>query len=104
MVAVITQKVVDKAVYVSLIGPFLGKYARIPYADNSIEAAWICNQDRRLKSLWCSTYTLEAAQECIRKYGGEIIELYADGLEFHLHELKQLREQLKGKKEVSSAF
>ena len=104
MVAVITQKVVDKAIYVSLIGPFLGKYARVPFANNSIEAAWICNQDPRLRHLWCSAYTLEAAQECIRKYGGEIIELYADGLEFHLDELEQLREQLKGKEEVSSAI
>ena len=100
----ITQKIVDKAVYVSLIGPFMGKYARIPFADNSIEAAWICNQDRRLKSIWCSTYTLEAVHEAIEKYDGEIIELYADGLDFDMYGLEQLREQLKGKKEVTSAF
>lgn len=101
----ITQKVVEEAVYVSLIGPFMGYYARVPYARNSIEAAWICNQDRRLKSLWCSTYTLEKAQECILKYGGGgIIELYRDGLEFDLDELAQLREQLNGKKEITGAF
>lgn len=97
----ITQKIVDKAIYVSLIGPFMNMYAKVPYAENSVEAAWICNTDPRLKRLWCSTYTLEKVEECIEKYGGKIIELYADGLEFHLHELKQLREQLKGKEKVS---
>jgi len=96
----ITQKIVDKAIYVSLIGPLMSKYARVPYADNSVEAAWIINQGK-LKSLWCTTYTLEAVQECIRKYGGEIIELYEDELDFDMYELEQLREQLKGKEKVS---
>ena len=104
MVAVITQKVVDKAVYVSLIGPFMNMYAKVPYAENNIEAAWICNQDRRMKSLWCSTYTLEQVQECIASYDGAIIELYSEGLEFDMGELYQLRRQLEGKKEISSAF
>ena len=104
MVAVITQKVNKEATYVSLIGPFMNMYAEIPYAENSVEAAWICNQDRRMKSLWCSTYTLEQVQECITSYGGTIIELYAEGLEFDMNELWQLRKQLEGKEEVSSAI
>ncbi len=102
--AVITQKVNKEATYVSLIGPFMNMYAKIPYAENNIEAAWICNQDRRMKSLWCSTYTLEQVQECIGSYDGAIIELYSEGLEFDMGELYQLRRQLEGKKEVSGAI
>ncbi len=91
----ISVPVVEEAVYVSLIGPLLGYYARIPYANNSIEASWICNNSK-LKSLWCSTYTREAAEKAIEEYGGQFIELYADGLNFDMYELEQLREQIKG--------
>jgi len=94
----------DKEVYVSLIGPFMNMYAQVPYARNNIEARWICNQDPKLKHIWCSTYSLKKVQEMIKSYGGTIIHLNASGLEFHLHELEQLREQLKGKDEVSNAI
>jgi len=98
----VTQKIVSGATYVSLIGPFMNMYAQIPYAQNSIETAWICNQDRRMKSLWCTTYTHKQVLECIQKYGGTIIELYADGFEFDMWELEKLREQLRNKEEVTS--
>ncbi len=98
--ATIRRGVIDKAVYVSLIGPLMNLYAKVPYAENNIEAAWICNSSK-LKSLWCSTYTLEDVERCIADYGGSIIELYKDGFEFDLYELEQLRQQLTGKEEVT---
>ena len=97
---VVTQTVKDKAVYVSLIGPLMNLYAKVPYAENSIEAAWICNKSK-LKSLWCSAYTLEEVERCIADYGGSIIELYKDGLDFDMYELGQLRQQLKVKEEIT---
>lgn len=97
---VVTQTVKDKAVYVSLIGPLMNLYAKVPYADNSVEAAWIINKSK-LKSLWCSTYTLGEVERCIADYGGTIIELYKDELDFDMYELEQLRQQLKGKEEIT---
>lgn len=87
-------KINEDAVYVSLIGPFLNYYALVPYAQNNVEARWICNQDRRLKSLWCSTYTYDQVVEAIHKYGGQLIELYKDGLEFDMDELEKLRAEI----------
>ncbi len=99
----VTQIVVDEEVYVSLIGPLMNLYARVPYAENSVEARWICNQSK-LKSLWCATYTLEEVHRCLVEYGGAIIELYADGFDFDMGELYQLREQLNGIEEVTSCL
>ncbi len=87
----IKMNVVEDKVYVSLIGPFMNYYAKVPYAKNNAEAGWLCNADRRLKSLWCSTYTLEQVTECIHKYGGQIIELYADGMEFSMDEFEKFK-------------
>lgn len=85
---------IEGANYVSLIGPFMNYYAKVPYARNNIEARWLCNQDRRLKSLWCSTYTLEQVVDCIHKYGGQVIELYRDGMEFDMDEFEKFKAEV----------
>jgi hypothetical protein len=81
-------------IYVSLVGPFLNKYARVPDARTDSEARLMCATDRRMQSLWCATYTKEQVDECIRKYGGEIIELYADGFEYDVEALRRLRAEI----------
>lgn len=99
----ITVPVRDKATYVSLIGPFLNYYAKVPHAENSVEAAWICNNSK-LKSLWCSTYTLEQVEKMIQEYGGQIIALYSDGLDFDMFELQQLRRQVGDSDVIQAQF
>lgn len=84
-----THTVIEDAVYVSLIGPFLGYYAKIKGARNNLEAALMCNTDRRMQSLWCSTYTLEQVEKCIEEFGGQIIEI--GELDYDAHALMDHR-------------
>jgi len=103
MSIVITMKIKEEEIYVSLIGPFMNMYAKVPYATNNVEARWLCNADRRLKSIWCSTYSKEKVDECIEAYGGSIIELYADGMGFDMFEFEQLRKSIKEHQEIENA-
>lgn len=96
----ITQKKIQEATYVSLIGPFMNYYAEIPYATNNIEAAWICNNSK-LKHLWCSAYTRAQIDRMIKDYGGQIITLYPSGLDFDWYEFEQFRASLKDKDSIT---
>jgi len=78
-------------VYVSLVGPLLGFYALVPGAETLEQARLMCNTDRRLRSLWCSAYTKEEVDRCIEQYGGQIIILYRDGMEYDYEALQELR-------------
>ena len=82
-------------VYVSLVGPFMNKYALVPGAETHEEARLMCATDRRMKSLWCATYGRVEVDRMITKFGGEIITLYADGMEYDADALWQLREREK---------
>lgn len=68
-------------VYVSLVGPFLGYYARIPGARSDIEARILCAATKGLKHIWMSVYTKEEVLECIERYGGQFIALDSAALE-----------------------
>ena len=61
--------------YASLVGPFLGYYCEVPGAHDEEDARYMLNQDRRMKSLWMSIYSLERVNEGIKKYGGQIIKI-----------------------------
>ncbi len=65
-----------KGFYASLVGPFLGYYCEIPNAQSSMDARYMCNQDRHMQRLWCSIYTLKHVHEMIDTYGGQIIEIH----------------------------
>ena len=67
--------------WVSLVGPFMGKYAQIPGAASDIEARLICNATNGLKHIWCTTYSYTEVLKCIEKYGGEIVTINGDSLE-----------------------
>ncbi len=62
-------------VYVSLVGPFLGYYARIPGAKSDMEARILCNATKGMKHIWMTTYTKEEVAEMIVMFGGAILNL-----------------------------
>ncbi len=68
-------------VYVSLIGPFLGYYARIPDVKSDIEARLICNGTRGLRHIWFTTYSLKQVEANIARFGGQIIKLRGQEME-----------------------
>lgn len=99
----ITRKIDKEATYVSLVGPFMNYYAEIPYATNNIEAAWICNNSK-LKNLWCSTYTREQVDRMIKDYGGQIITLYKEGLDFSWYAFEELQASLKDQNSITGTL
>lgn len=72
--------------YASLIGPLLGVYYPLPFADEGKNR--VALQTSRLKHLWCSVYTLEETQKQISEMGGIMLdESFVDKLDFNPHEV-----------------
>lgn len=54
--------------YASLIGPLLGIYYPLPTNDETTARLMIGSS--KLSKLWCSIYSSEYVEECIKRYGG----------------------------------
>ena len=72
--------------YASLIGPLLDIYYPLPFEDETRNR--IALNTSKLGRLWCTIYTEEEVDDCIKNFGGiKLSEYYAERLDYNYDEV-----------------